>query len=485
MSGGDRVYAHDSSLNNVVNGLMTRLYMVKDGQGGFAPTPTPAPGAWKRMGVAMKRLQRNLPKLSPWTMDEFVNSYHGDQRQRRYADAANDLRFRPVTRKDAQMDTFIKTEKLYKLSADARLIQPRNARYNVRLGRFIKQAEPLISPAIARLWGQTHTVTKGLNALDTGRLMSTLWSQFKDPVAVGLDASRFDQHCSVQALAWEHRAYTYMFSNNPELRKLLSWQLRNSGRAYTSDGYKVSYERKGSRMSGDMNTGIGNCIIMSCMVWAYAQSHSLNCRLVNNGDDCVLFLDRHDLHKLDDVKPWFSDLGYTMTVEDPCYELETIEFCRCHPVLTSRGWTMVRNFPNSMSRDAVVIKKLPTIPSYGHWLKSVAEGGLALTSGVPVLSAYYSMLLGTAFLINPKARTVNDSTLRSGMSRMSRGMADTESVITDEARLSFAAAFSISPDVQIKLEQAFTPHYTNTMVRHGHPSDSAWTSTARFEYIRI
>lgn len=478
------MYAHDTTLNNLVNGLMTRLFQVKDGRGGYRPTPIPTRGAWKsQMEQVLRRLKRHLPRLSPWTREQFVDSYQGDPRQARYQQAATDLQYRSVSVKDSYIDVFIKTEKLYKARADARLIQPRSARYNVEVGRFIKQAEPLIPPAIARLWGQAHVVTKGLNARDVGRLCNNLWTSYDDPVAVGLDASRFDQHTSVQALRWEHRVYDTIFSGNPELRRLLSWQLLNRGRGRTADGYSVSYERKGSRMSGDMNTGIGNCLIMSCMVWAYAKAHGLNCSLINNGDDCVLFLERNQLPKLESVAGWFARLGYTMEVEEPVGDLEAVEFCRTHPVFTENGWTMVRNFPTSMSRDAVVLKRLPTTASYGHWLYSVGVGGEALASGVPVLQAYYQMLTGTARLINPEARLISDATLRSGMARMSRGLTRHATTVSDDSRVSFALAFGVSPDDQICLERCFTPHFSNTHQMMGHPEDGVWTSTARFQYV--
>lgn len=70
---------------------------------------------------------------------------------------------------------------------------------------------------------------------------------------------------SVQALKWEHSIYNAMFRSD-ELAELLGWQLTNKGFARTTDGL-IKYEVKGCRMSGDMNTALGNCMIMCALVY--------------------------------------------------------------------------------------------------------------------------------------------------------------------------------------------------------------------------
>lgn len=45
-------------------------------------------------------------------------------------------------------------------------------------------------------------------------------------------------------------------------------------------------------MSGDMNTALGNCMLMCCLIISYLESKNIKYDFINNGDDAVLFLER-------------------------------------------------------------------------------------------------------------------------------------------------------------------------------------------------
>jgi hypothetical protein len=116
--------------------------------------------------------------------------------------------------------------------------------------------EKKVYKAIDEVFG-SPTVMSSYNAQQLADILHSKWSQFDKPVCVGMDASRFDQHVSTQALRFEHDLYYNIFGKAPFLQQLLSWQLDNRGRAYASDG-RFYYRKRGSRMSGDMNTSLGN-----------------------------------------------------------------------------------------------------------------------------------------------------------------------------------------------------------------------------------
>lgn len=78
-------------------------------------------------------------------------------------------------------------------------------------------------------------VAKGLTIDETGKLMAEKWHKFSRPVGVGIDASRFDQHVSKQALEWEHSIYNAIFQSG-ELAAALKWQIHNVGFARSKDG---------------------------------------------------------------------------------------------------------------------------------------------------------------------------------------------------------------------------------------------------------
>lgn len=105
-------------------------------------------------------------------------------------------------------------------------------------------------------------------------------------------------------------------------------------------------------MSGDMNTALGNCMLMCCLVMAYMDAKCIPYDFINNGDDVVLFCERKHQHLLEDIPTWFDRMGFEMVVEAPVYELEQIEFCQMHPIqLGYDDYTMVRNYPSSIAKD--------------------------------------------------------------------------------------------------------------------------------------
>lgn len=122
------------------------------------------------------------------------------------------------------------------------MIQPRLPRYNVIVGRYLKPLEHTLYRALAKMHGST-VVTKGLTIDQTGRLLARKWHKFNHPVAVGIDASRFDQHVSKQALEWEHSIYNKLFESD-ELAAALKWQIYNVGFARCKDGC-IKYSKIG------------------------------------------------------------------------------------------------------------------------------------------------------------------------------------------------------------------------------------------------
>jgi hypothetical protein len=417
--------------------------MVPNETGGFSLPPSPS---LFDLGEYRKAVLQKMPKhLEPLTHDEFVMLYDGPKRKR-YEAAARSLLERQLEEKDWKISLFIKDETICswsKVDPAPRLISPRSPEYCLEVGCYIKPIEHLLYKAVARVWGET-TIAKGLNFNQRGQLISEKWNAFRKPVAIGLDAHRFDQHVSYEALKWEHSVYTGCFPGKPKLRKLLDKQLFNSGTCYVDD-HKVTYHRKGGRMSGDMNTALGNCLIMTGLVWTYARQKGLNVKLINDGDDCVVFLEQEDLNAfLSGFKPWFVERGFNMKVEEPVYELEGIEFRQCHPVWNGEQYSMCRNVHKALFTDVVHVGR--TIDEIKAIRQAVAECGEAWARGFPVFPEFYRSL-----------RTgVEAAVLRhSGTYWNAKGCFAGTLQITDEARLSFEKAFGVTPHEQLAIEAMY------------------------------
>lgn len=389
---------------------------------------------------------------APLTFNQFIRAYDG-RRRTLYQDAYDSLLVRPLTAKDAQLNYFVKIEK-GKRDAVPRGINPRDPRYHVSLGPYIKRIEKIVYAMINQLFGYT-VVFKGLNAEQRGQLMYQHWCEFADPVAISLDASRFDQHTSDKALKWEHSIYQMFFPHDKRLKWLLKLQINNKGFARCPDGF-AKFKKKGGRMSGDMNTSLGNVLIMCCMVFAFLNKIPIKKhRLANDGDDCVVILERSDLDKFRRyLKPYFRNMGYNMTVEEPVYNIEQIDFCQCNPIWTPQGYLMVRNIHRALAKDCISIKPLDNVKVAKRWLAAVGEAGLSLTGGIPIWQDFYLKLYNTAGGAKPLK---NDPTLNAGFFKyFSENMKRVHDSVHPRTRLSFYTATNIPPDAQIAFENMYT-----------------------------
>jgi hypothetical protein len=451
---------HNSSINNLARGVLTRVFLVKG-----KPPPKPREGIYhERLSYFREELLKRFPSTTRCSYVEFLNYYTGRKRTI-YTAAVESLGTSPVSHTDARVKAFVKAEFINsddKPDPDPRVISPRDPRYNVEVGRFLRPVEHKIYGAIAAMFGEP-TVLKGFNSSQIGQVFADKWAKYKDPVAIGLDASRFDQHVSVEALKWEHSIYNGMFRHK-ELRQLLKWQLRNDVTGYCRDG-KLKYRTDGCRMSGDMNTALGNCLIMCALVHAYLRQRSICGSLANNGDDCTVIIERKDLSCfIGGLSEWFLEMGFNMKVEDPVDYIEGIEFCQTHPVFVAGSYIMVRNFPKAIAKDCLSLKQLSSPNVCKSWMDAVGQGGLSLTGGIPVYQSFYLSFIRAAAGIRTKTVKQNSTRrkrdhsveLTGGLAWLSRGMERRVAPIEEQTRYSFWLAFGTTPDQQIALEEFYS-----------------------------
>lgn len=448
---------HNANFENVRRGIYERVLYRVAGINVHTPAVATAGVFEERMSSFRGKLVRTLPTFRPVTRDQFVEMYRG-RRKAVYQRAAMSLSARPLNLSDSFLSTFVKCEKINfsaKEDPAPRVIQPRSPRYNVEVGRYLKQMESKICDGIAEIWGGA-TVMKGMNAEEVGGCMKEMWEAIDDVVAVDLDASRFDQHVSAQALEWEHSVYEALVDRHdrPKLGRLLAWQRRNRGYARTAEGCIV-YEVLGRRMSGDMNTGMGNCLLMSAMMHAYCESIGITARLANNGDDCVVFLSRKDLERFrNGVTQYFLELGFVMEVGEVAEQLEKVKFCQTQPVYDGERWVMVRDPRVSIDKDLVSVLDLGTKNAAAKWAYAVGECGLALTGGFPIQEFYRCLLRS-----GKQGNVADHPWMDGGFMRMRQGrntMSRVNALVRPETRASYWRAFGILPDMQEAMEEVWS-----------------------------
>lgn len=446
---GRTLKVNDPDLHTLKTALLERVYYHKV-NGRYAEPFQPKFSHVRKTLMEFKiGVLRSTGRVSCVSPEEFAQMYTGRKRAI-YDRAVTAYNTVGVTRNDATSDCFVKCEKV-PANKSPRCIQPRSPVYNVGVGRYLKPVEHRLYKAIQRTFNSNSpVVVKGFNAAVSASILHEKFSEFDNCVALGLDASRFDQHVSKNMLEWEHSIYNDMF-RSPELRKLLKWQVNNKGRGFCPDG-SLRYKVEGRRFSGDMNTALGNCLIMCGLIYSYARERGISINLANNGDDCVVFMESRCLSDFTEgLDEWFHRMGFVMTSEEPVYEFGKIEFCQCRPVLGNDGFIMCRNLDKSREKDSICLLDIKAETSARKWLGAVGECGLALTSGIPVMQEMYQ-----AYYRNGLSSNITKSVGWScGMTFMARGLQPRYTNITSDARVAFYTSFGITPDEQVALEEYY------------------------------
>lgn len=452
--------AHDATIGNLTRGVLERIFFVKEG-GAYVTVPQPEDGAFDRLDKWITQLLKYVPPTTPYTREQFLNTYVG-RKYTRYANAYHNLDvtggLRPKHAYTSEFTKCEKTNRTAKPDGAPRVINPRSYEYNAEVGRYIKAVEKKLYRGIAEIYGDV-TVMKGLNADQVGTAFAEKWAQFDDPVAIGADAKRFDQHCSVPGLKKEHSVYNRIYSD-----KYLAWmlrqQLKRRGFGRCRDGV-IKLWVAGGRCSGDMNTGLGNCVLMCLMVLEVMETLGIRHLLANNGDDCVIIMERADLDRMEAFTAEFLKFGYTMVLEDPVDQLELVEFCQARPIQVRQGeWRMVRNL-DSLAKDLVSVKPCENQEQWDVARKSISDCGLSLAGDVAVVGAFYRMLQRGAETANTHSYHANDSEV-TGMQILARGVHAGREV-DDVCRVSMWRAFGLTPDRQCAMEEEYdrvTPTFT-------------------------
>lgn len=446
---------YHNNMDNIERAFVERYFLCLEG-GGFRPAlPVAVNYRVERAFLQFRGLVLDhMPSLPRLSRQQVVDRYTGRKRMI-YQNALESLARTPLRDQDSRLTSFVKFEK-QDIGKAPRVINPRTPRYNLCLGRYLKHAEKPFFKAINKAFGgrTEATVIKGFNSDVSASILLDKWRRFDHPVAIGLDASKFDMHVSLEVLQYEHSFYTRLFpgSGGRELRDLLRKQLRNTGHAHAIDG-RLDFKMRGTRASGDLNTSLGNCIIMCAHIWAYAKVRGVTLELANNGDDCVVFMERSDGDRfMRGLSEWFRNCGFAMTVEEPVYEFEQVEFCQTKPVELSSGWRMVRNHDAVLRKDPMCLVPINGGQVFRKWMGAVGECGMHLAGNVPVQAAFYQAFVRNGLRSSDRfqAHVFNGTS----MAERRKGLTD-GGVVTPQARVSYYYAFGVLPDEQVSIEQYF------------------------------
>lgn len=329
-------------------------------------------GSAYNSSVDLRRpLRKLITDLEPCS-EQTVIAHADSSRKKLLQRAADSLSTYGLEHKDAWVKMFLKDDKYHTPEYKApRCIQYRNKRYGLRLATFL---HPIEQHVIRLKHNGTHVFAKGRNMKQRGRDIAA--KLLPNWVAVSMDHSKFDSHVNEHLLRLEHWYYNCCI-NDPELKWLLECQLRNKG--FTKNNTR--YTTRATRMSGDQNTGLGNCIINYAMTKAMLNHLDIPHNLYIDGDDFIVFVHRKHKHLID--PNWYKQFGMKTTTDQITDVLEHIDFCQCRPVYDGNSYTLVRN-------PARMLARLPWLvgPINGRspWniVASAAQCEISLGYGLPI-----------------------------------------------------------------------------------------------------
>lgn len=445
LPGAKTIVSHSNTVGNAVRAARERVLGTVD-DGVWQETIKPTADFAARLGIVRRQVLRKCNRRAlPISVEEFALHYRGPKRKR-YLTAMRNIDIRGICRRDADIRGFLKSEKWPEDKA-GRVISPATPEYIAALGAYLQPIEHNIYRAFEFATG-SEVIMKGYTQEKRAAVIAKHWGKFRNPVAIGLDASKFDQHVSAKALAFEHSFYQHIYFNDPQLSKLLSWQMRRNVSMVLDDGV-VKWKADGGRMSGDINTALGNCILSATMLLSYARDRNVKVLIVVDGDDCVAFMEAADEARFrGGLKEWYLELGFRMKVEPSAYRLNDVEFCQSKMVHDGERWMLVRNPLKAITQDHCWIERGGQ--TWSEVLGATGYGGLAMYGNMPVLGAYYSMLMRCSDNPNP-ARMDEHSWLR----HLGAATEARRTEPTDACRASFRDTFGIPLWLQTALETEY------------------------------
>lgn len=209
-----------------------------------------------------------------------------------------------------------------------RAIQYRSVAFNAAIARYLNPIEHYLFNETE--YKGMRWCAKGLTKEERALQIMDMADQFRSPLFVLADHSTFDAHVNPQLLKLEHKFYKQVWNYDDELCRLLHLQKINRGR--TKGGIK--YEVKGTRMSGDINTALGNSLINFAMLAAWVRN--VDARILLDGDDSVIVMERDDFELLPKIEDFMRNFGMK-TIAEVVTDISDVEFCQSKPVLGVAG----------------------------------------------------------------------------------------------------------------------------------------------------
>lgn len=401
----------------------------------------------------------------PVSSAEYIDSMPSQKQKLYRAREQTAMQTRIDDKNSFKVKANIKAEKKpVKVDFIARIFGAYDIVVNILTGRFLKPLEHGIFHGINRTFqnltgGHEFTVLKGMNAEEKARVIAEKWAMFGEPLAIELDCTHFDKHINSTLLRSEHSLYYrfYHGAQRRELKRLLSYQIDVDWEARSDDGYKLNYSTRGGRVSGCVNTAMGNISVMCQVFYTYAHLLSqmgIKFEYVNEGDDCFFIIEKRYRPLLPNIFDHFIRFGLQVRIENEVTDIHKISFCQTSPMFINGRWVMIRPPKTVFFKDLCQIQYL-NLETYQKWMHEVGVGGSILNAGVPVFSVFYMKLVEWGSKNGELPNALKNDMAYSGLWSLIKNMSVVSNEITSQNRFEFFLATGITSEMQILLETKF------------------------------
>nr|QTJ63579.1 RNA-dependent RNA polymerase [Neuropteran tombus-related virus] len=241
-----------------------------------------------------------------------------------------------------------------------RLIQARHATHNIIMGSYIKPLEY----SLFKNNKNKHHFGKG-NFDQVAQKIQKFLSKYDHYTELDFDS--FDAHVTPEHLKVTHTYYNSCFKHDPELGHILKKTIKNVCVTRQGDKWKIL----GTRMSGDVDTSLGNSLIVYALLKQLLEELEMEGDAIVNGDDSIIFTNKPiDIKKAVEI---LKKYNMTAKMKESVKNIHTVDFCQSRFVYKSNGKPTMMMDPERVYSKFGMTHRVVTRDSYLHFLYELTE----------------------------------------------------------------------------------------------------------------
>lgn len=259
------------------------------------------------------------------------------------------------------------------------MIQARHQTFNIEYGRYIKKIEESLTKH------PKYGVHFGKGNYDQIAAKITKLA-VKYPYYTELDHKEFDAHVTPEMLSLTHLYYQNVYrcgEIKKSIRQLAKQTINNKCKTRDGDRWFV----RGTRMSGDVDTSLGNSLINYAIIKELISRLGLKGTVIVNGDDCIIFTNKPvDINQALQI---LLEFNMESKIPKPSTKnINTVEFCRTKLVIRDDGTPTMMIDPERIVRIFGMTYSLVGDRYYMDYIREVAYCNAIINAGNPLGRAF-------------------------------------------------------------------------------------------------